>query len=133
MLDVGTNNTELLDDSLYLGINRQRLRGDEYMGFIDEFISAVSEIFPAALVQFEDFLTPNAYALLQKYREKILCFNDDIQGTAGVALAGVYAATRLSGQRFADLRIMFLGAGSAATGIADLICYALQKEGLSME
>ncbi len=131
MLDVGTNNKKLLNDSLYLDINQNRPTGEEYFEIVDEFIDAASHVFPEALIQFEDFLTPNAYALLQKYRDRILCFNDDIQGTAGVALAGVYASTQLSGLNFTDLRITFLGAGSAATGIADLICYAFQKEGIT--
>ena len=131
LLDVGTNNEELLKDPLYLGINQHRLTGDEYDTLVNEFIQAVQEAYPKALVQFEDFLTPNAYRLLNTYRDQILCFNDDIQGTASVALAGVYASTRISGLNFSDLRIMFLGAGSAATGIADLITYALQQEGLS--
>lgn len=131
MLDVGTNNEELLNDPLYLGINQKRLVGGEYDFLLDEFIQATQKAYPKALIQFEDFLTPNAYSLLNAYRNRILCFNDDIQGTAGVALAGVYASTRISGVAFTDLRIMFLGAGSAATGIADLISYALQQEGLS--
>jgi len=131
MLDVGTNNEELLNDPLYLGINQHRLTGDEYDSLIDEFIQAVQDAYPKALIQFEDFLTPNAYRLLNKYRDQILCFNDDIQGTAAVALAGVYASIRISDLNFSGLRIMFLGAGSAATGIADLITYALQQEGLS--
>lgn len=131
MLDVGTNNVEYLHDPFYLGLNQKRISGDEYNDFIDEFIQGIKEIFPEALVQFEDFLTPNAYALLNKYRDELLYFNDDIQGTAGVALAGIYASTRISGLKFKDMKIMFLGAGSAATGIADLICYALQQEGLS--
>ena len=130
LLDVGTNNEELLHDPLYLGLNQHRVSGDEYDELVDEFIQAVQEAYPKALIQFEDFLTPNAYRLLNKYRDRILCFNDDIQGTAAVALAGVYASTRISGLRFSDLRIMFLGAGSAATGIADLIVFALQQEGL---
>ncbi|MCZ6565983.1 MAG: NAD-dependent malic enzyme [Gammaproteobacteria bacterium] len=131
MLDVGTNNEELLNDPLYLGINQHRLTGDEYDSLIDEFIQAAQDAYPKALIQFEDFLTPNAYRLLNKYRDQILCFNDDIQGTAAVALAGVYASIRISDLNFSGLRIMFLGAGSAATGIADLITYALQQEGLS--
>ena len=131
MLDAGTNNEEYLADPFYLGLRHRRLSGDEYFDFVDEFICGVTEIFPRALVQFEDFLTPNAYALLNRYRNRIFCFNDDIQGTAGVALAGVYASTRLTGIAFRDLRIMFLGAGSAATGIADLIYIALQREGLT--
>jgi malate dehydrogenase (oxaloacetate-decarboxylating)(NADP+) len=85
------------------------------------------------LIQYEDFLTPNAYALLQKYRDRVLCFNDDIQGTAAVALAGVYSSTRITGLPFRDLTIMFLGAGSAATGIADLMTTAFMEEGLTRE
>ncbi len=131
MLDVGTNNVEYLHDSFYLGLSQSRITGDAYNDLVDEFIQSVKQVFPQALIQFEDFLTPNAYALLNKYRHQVLCFNDDIQGTAGVALGGVYASTRISGFNFKDLKIMFLGAGSAATGIADLLCYALQQEGLS--
>ncbi|MFK7794676.1 MAG: NAD-dependent malic enzyme [Gammaproteobacteria bacterium] len=131
MLDVGTNNEEYLKDDLYLGLHQKRATGDEYYEFVDEAIHAAKQLFPKVLIQFEDFLTPRAYTLINKYKNKTLCFNDDIQGTAGVALAGVYASTRISNISFSDLRILFLGAGSAATGIADLICYALQKEGLS--
>ncbi len=131
MIDVGTNNQELLDDPLYLGLRHKRVQRDEYDALVEEFMSAIQAAYPNALIQFEDFLTPNAYRLLNKYRDQTLCFNDDIQGTAGVALAGVYASTRISGIAFKDLRIMFLGAGSAATGIADLITYAFQKEGFS--
>ncbi len=100
---------------------------------MDEFVEAVQARFPNALIQFEDFLTPNAYALLEKYRDRVLCFNDDIQGTAAVSLAGVYSSTRISGVPFKDLRIMFLGAGSAATGIADLMTTAFVDEGLDLE
>jgi len=131
MIDVGTNNQELLDDPLYLGLRHKRVQGDEYDSLVDEFVQSVQTAYPKALIQFEDFLTPNAYRLFNKYRKQVLCFNDDIQGTAGVALAGVYASTRISGVAFKDLRIMFLGAGSAATGIADLVTYAFQKEGFS--
>lgn len=115
MLDVGTNNEALRDDPLYLGISENRLCGDAYDSLVDEFVDAVQHTFPQALIQFEDFLTPNAYALLDRYRDDILCFNDDIQGTAAVALAGVQASTRITGSKLADLQIMFLGAGSAAT------------------
>jgi malate dehydrogenase (oxaloacetate-decarboxylating)(NADP+) len=100
---------------------------------VQEFVEAVQDKYPDALIQFEDFLTPNAYALLSEYRDRVLCFNDDIQGTAAVALAGVYASTRITGRELADLRIMFLGAGSAATGIADLMTTAYQADGLSAE
>jgi malate dehydrogenase (oxaloacetate-decarboxylating)(NADP+) len=93
----------------------------------------VQKKYPNALIQFEDFLTPNAYALLNRYRDRVLCFNDDIQGTAAVALAGVRASTRVTGLSFSELRIMFLGAGSAATGIADLMVAAFMEEGLSRE
>lgn len=133
MLDVGTSNAELRNDPLYLGYPHERIQGDAYTGLVEEFVNAVQVKFPKALIQFEDFQTPNAYRLLNTYRDEVLCFNDDIQGTAAVALAGVYASTRISGKNFGDLKIMFLGAGSAATGIADLICAALEKEGLSNE
>ncbi len=130
-LDVGTDNQELLEDPLYLGIRSSRLRGPQYDELVEEFIEAVQDAFPEVLVQFEDFLTPNAYRLLNRYRDRILCFNDDIQGTAAVALAGVYASTSISGLDFSALRIMFLGAGSAATGIGDLMVRGLTQVGLS--
>jgi malate dehydrogenase (oxaloacetate-decarboxylating)(NADP+) len=129
-LDVGTNNDALHQDVLYLGYPRRRLEGTVYFDLVDEFVTAVQARYPDALIQFEDFLTPNAYALLTKYRDCVLCFNDDIQGTAAVALAGVYASTRLTGTPFRDLKVMFLGAGSAATGIADLMTAAFVDEGL---
>jgi malate dehydrogenase (oxaloacetate-decarboxylating)(NADP+) len=132
-LDVGTNNEELRTDVLYLGYPRRRLEGKAYFDLVDEFVTAVQSRYPDALIQFEDFLTPNAYALLTKYRDRVLCFNDDIQGTAAVALAGVYSSTRVTGVPFHDLRIMFLGAGSAATGIADLMTAAFVDEGLTPE
>jgi malate dehydrogenase (oxaloacetate-decarboxylating)(NADP+) len=130
MLDVGTNNQALLDDVLYLGYPHRRLTGKPYFALVEEFVRAVQKKYPAALIQFEDFLTPDAYALLNIYRNRVLCFNDDIQGTAGVVLAGVHAATRLIERAMRDLRVMFLGAGSAATGIADLMASALESEGL---
>ena len=133
MLDVGTNNEKLLYDPLYLGLKRQRIIGEAYFALVDEFVMAVQQAYPKALIQFEDFLTPNAYALLNRYREKIRCFNDDIQGTAAMVLAGVWAACRITGDEFKELRIMFLGAGSAATGIADLMQTALKEAGLPTE
>ncbi len=133
MLDVGTNNEILRNDPLYLGIRKPRIEGPEYEALVEEFVQAVQEEFPLALIQFEDFLTPNAYSLLQRYRERVLCFNDDIQGTAAVALAGVLASSRITGNDFADLRIMFLGAGSAATGIADLLQAAFIQAGLDVK
>ncbi|MEE9208213.1 MAG: NAD-dependent malic enzyme [Gemmatimonadota bacterium] len=130
MLDVGTNNEELLSDPLYLGIPTRRITGDAYLELVDEFVEAVKDAFPDALIQFEDFLTPNAYLLLNRYRDDTLCFNDDIQGTAAVVLAGVRASLRVSQLAFEDLRVLFLGAGSAATGTADLMVAALVEAGL---
>lgn len=131
MIDVGTNNQDILDDLLYMGYPKERLMGEKYFDLIDEFVVAVQKKYPQALIQFEDFLTPNAYSLLNKYKNNILCFNDDIQGTAAVALAGVYASSRITGIDFKDLKIMFLGAGSAATGIADLMVSAFEEAGMS--
>ena len=133
LLDVGTNNQSLLDDPLYIGYPKRRIGGAQYLALVDEFVAAVQKKFPGALIQFEDFLTPNAYALLDRYRNRVLCFNDDIQGTAAVALAGVYAASRITNRRFEDMRIMFLGAGSAATGIADLMTAAFVDRGMTLE
>ena len=130
-LDVGTNNDELLKDVLYLGYPRKRVEGKAYFDLVEEFVKAVQARYPDALLQFEDFLTPNAYALLNKYRDRLLCFNDDIQGTAAVALAGVLSSTRATGVKVKDLKIMFLGAGSAATGIADLMTSAYVSAGLA--
>ena len=131
MLDVGTENNTLRDDPLYLGLRRPRARNEEYLAFIDEFIQAVKQHYPKALLQFEDFATPNAITLLDKYRGELLCFNDDIQGTASVALAGLYAATRLTLTPLTRKRFMFVGAGSAAGGIGNLLQVALQKSGLT--
>jgi malate dehydrogenase (oxaloacetate-decarboxylating)(NADP+) len=125
MIDVGTDNVPLREDPFYLGTPSQRVRGAQYIELVDEFVQAVQDAYPKALIQFEDFLTPNAYLLLHRYRRAVLCFNDDIQGTAAVALAGIYGACNLANLAFNELRIMFLGAGSAATGIADLLVYAL--------
>ena len=133
MLDVGTNNQALLDDPLYIGYPRRRLSGRAYFALVEEFVRIVQKKYPNALIQFEDFQTPDAYALLNAYRDRVLCFNDDIQGTAAVALAGVSASTRVIKQPLRHLRIMFLGAGSAASGIADLMASALVSEGLGLE
>lgn len=121
MLDVGSNNAELRDDPLYIGLRMSRIGAHDYFELVDELISALQDTYPDALLQFEDFATPNAYALLSRYRRRLLCFNDDIQGTAAMALAGVYGSSQVSRVAFRDMRVMFLGAGSAATGIADLM------------
>lgn len=130
VLDVGTNNQTLLDDPLYLGLRQQRERGDTYMAFVDEFVTAVQQLYPKCCIQWEDFANINAVPILARYRDKICTFNDDIQGTAGVALAGVLAASRLTGKKLAEQRFLFLGAGSAATGIAELISLAMTREGM---
>ncbi len=134
VLDVGTENANFRDeDPMYLGLRQPRVRGKEYDEFIDEFVTAVKHRFPKALLQFEDFATPNAIRLLDKYHDELLCFNDDIQGTASVALAGLFAATRINGKKLSEMTFMFCGAGSAATGIGHLLTKALEIEGLTTE
>jgi malate dehydrogenase (oxaloacetate-decarboxylating)(NADP+) len=130
MLDVGTNNQALLEDSLYLGLRQNRVRGAEYDAFIDEFVQTVQELFPKTCLQWEDFANFNAVPILARYRDKICTYNDDIQGTAAVALAGILAALRITGQKLTEQRFLFLGGGSAATGIAELISEAMALEGL---
>jgi malate dehydrogenase (oxaloacetate-decarboxylating)(NADP+) len=103
VLDVGTNDQALLDDPLYQGLRQQRLRGEEYLAFVDEFVAAVQQLYPSCCIQWEDFANFNAVPILARYRDKICTFNDDIQGTAGVALAGIYGALRLTGKKLAEL------------------------------
>lgn len=130
-LDVGCNRAEIRDDPLYLGLRQERLRGAAYDELVEEFVQAVQEVFPRAVLQFEDFATENAIRLLARYRDRVCCFNDDIQGTAGVALAGLLTAGRITGKSLAEQRVLFLGAGSAATGIADLFVSAMVRDGVS--
>src|ERR1700726_5090618 len=132
VLDVGTNNQVLLDDPLYLGLRQNRVRGEEYMAFVDEFVEAVQAHYPKCCIQWEDFANFNAVPILERYRDRICTYNDDIQGTAAVALAGVFGALRISGQKLTEQRFLFLGGGSAATGIAELISEAMTLEGLSI-
>eukprot|EP00824_Muranothrix_gubernata_P010739 TRINITY_DN23846_c0_g1_i1.p1 TRINITY_DN23846_c0_g1~~TRINITY_DN23846_c0_g1_i1.p1 ORF type:complete len:572 (+),score=103.90 TRINITY_DN23846_c0_g1_i1:203-1717(+) len=133
-LDVGTNNKRILGDPVYNGILQGRVRGDEYNDFIDEFVEAVFKVFPNVLLQFEDFDNQNAFRLLQRYREKCCTFNDDIQGTASVSVAGIFSALRITKKSMRDQRILFLGAGEAGIGIADLWVNALiEDEGMTEE
>ena len=132
VLDVGTNNQILLDDPLYQGLRHNRVRGEEYMTFINEFVDAVQALYPRCCIQWEDFANINAVPILDRYRDKICTFNDDIQGTAGIALAGIFAALRITKQKITDQRLLFLGGGSAGTGIAELICQAMVMEGMDI-
>ena len=131
-LDVGTNNHDLIEDPLYLGLRQPRVRGAAYDAFIAEFVDAVQTLYPKCCIQWEDFANINAVPILQRYRDKICTYNDDIQGTAAVALAGIYGALRISGGKLSEQRFLFLGGGSAATGIAELISEAMALEGLDI-
>ncbi|MFI5180525.1 MAG: NAD-dependent malic enzyme [Thermoanaerobaculia bacterium] len=133
VLDVGTNNEERLREAQYLGWRKKRVTGEAYVEFVDRFVQAVRQELPKALLQWEDFATPNARPLLNRYRDTLLTFNDDIQGTAAVALGALLAATRVSGGRLRDQTIVFLGAGSAAIGVADYLRTAMRGEGLTEE
>jgi malate dehydrogenase (oxaloacetate-decarboxylating) len=132
MLDVGTDNEELLLDPIYIGLRRRRVRGVEYQSFVDEFVGAVSQVFPGVVLQWEDFLKENALTQLERFRDRITSFNDDIQGTAAVTVAGLFASLRLTGGKLADQRLLFGGAGASAQGIASLFVAALVDEGMPL-
>lgn len=130
-LDVGTDNSSLRNNPLYLGERQVRLTGESYEAFIEEFVAAVRDVFPAAILQFEDFNNACAFRLLDRYRNALCCFNDDVQGTGAMGLAGLYSAGRITGQRLAEQRILFVGAGEAGLGLARTVVAAMQHEGLS--
>lgn len=130
-LDVGTNNQQLLNDPIYMGWREPRISGDEYYAFVEMVIQAIQQRWPDALIQFEDFAQKNAMPLLEKYRDRICCFNDDIQGTAAVSVGSLIAASRAAGKQLKDQVVAFLGAGSAGCGIAEQIIKQMIAEGLS--
>jgi malate dehydrogenase (oxaloacetate-decarboxylating)(NADP+) len=130
-VDFGTNNHELLGDLLYLGLRQPRVSTAERDEFVEEFVQAIQEVFPGCCLHFEDWAGVDAMRLLARYRDRVCCYNDDIQGTAGVALAGILGALRVTGSKLRDQRVLFLGAGSAGIGIADLIASAITLEGLT--
>jgi malate dehydrogenase (oxaloacetate-decarboxylating) len=132
-LDVGTDNQKLLDDPDYLGWRHPRMRGPEYMDLLDEFVAAVAEVFPGALMQWEDFRKDNALDIMDRYSDQVLSFNDDIQGTGAVALSGILTAARIHGRSLAEERVLILGAGAAGLGISRQIRVAMEADGLSGE
>lgn len=132
-LDAGTDNEKFLNDPLYFGLRQKRVRGAEYQEFIDAFVAAVQKVFPKTLLQWEDFLKGNAIHQLKKFRDQLCSFNDDIQGTAGVIVAGLFAAMRITKKTIKEQRVVFAGAGAAAQGISDLIVSAMVADGLTLE
>jgi len=133
ILDVGTDNQELLQDPLYLGWRHERVRGQDYDDFVEALVTAVIKRFPNVLLQWEDFAKNNATRLLERYRDRLCTFNDDIQGTGAVTLAGLLAAMRATATKISNQQIVMLGAGSSATGISDQIVSAMISEGLNLE
>ncbi|WP_391856466.1 NAD-dependent malic enzyme [Vibrio cidicii] len=133
VLDVGTNNPQRLADPMYMGWRHPRITGPDYDAFIDEFMQAVHRRWPDALIQFEDFAQKNAMPLLERYKNRVCCFNDDIQGTAAVTVGSLLAACKAAGSKLSEQRITFLGAGSAGCGIAEAIIAQMVSEGISDE
>ena len=133
MLDVGTNNEKLLNDPMYMGSRHPRIAQEEYDEFIDMFIKSVKRRWPEAMIQFEDFAQPNAMPILKKYRDEVCCFNDDIQGTAAVTLGTILAACKMKKQTLSQMKVVFVGAGSAGCGIAEMLIAQMRREGLSDE
>jgi malate dehydrogenase (oxaloacetate-decarboxylating)(NADP+) len=133
LLDIGTTNNTLRADPLYLGLRQQPPSEEELDEFVDEFVQAVQEVFPGCCIHFEDWKGTDAIRLLAKYKDKVLCYNDDIQGTASVTLAGLITALQILDAKLVDQRILFLGAGSAGIGIANLLASAMQQQGLTRE
>src|SRR5262249_44694701 len=131
VLDVGTNNVERLKAPEYLGWRHERVTGQDYFDFVDQFVQAVKQELPNVCLQWEDFATPHARPILDRYRNELLTFNDDIQGTAAVTLGSVLGAIGVTGKRLRDQEIVFLGAGSAAVGVADYLRAGLKQDGLS--
>jgi malate dehydrogenase (oxaloacetate-decarboxylating)(NADP+) len=132
-LDAGTNNEQYLHDPLYLGMRKTRPSTDELYSFVDEFVEAVQEVFPKCCIHFEDWTGVDAVHLLQRYRDKYCVYNDDVQGTAGITLAGMINASKLKGVKLKDEKYLFLGAGSAGIGLADLLCSALVGQGMKLK
>src|ERR1700761_3727407 len=132
-LDAGTDNQQLLNDPLYLGLRRPRPRTEELVAFVDEFVDAVQVVFPNCCIHFEDWTGSDAVHLLARYRDKYCVYNDDVQGTAGIGLAGMINAVKLKGTKLKDEKYLFLGAGSAGVGLANLLCSALVAQGLTLE
>jgi len=133
VLDVGTNNDDFLKDPLYPGLKQKRVTGEAYDEFIEEFVVAINEVYPKICIQWEDFKGVDAIRILNKFQDKVCTYNDDIQGTAAIATAGIISISRLMGKPFIEQRILFFGAGAAAFGIADLLVQKFQRDGLSKE
>ena len=132
-LDAGTNNEQYLHDPLYLGLRKTRPSTEELYSFVDEFVEAVQELYPKCCIHFEDWTGVDAVHLLERYRNRYCVYNDDVQGTAGIVVAGMINAAKIKGTKLSDEKYLFLGAGSAGIGLADLLCSAMVEEGLTLK